>query len=50
MRVLVIEDNEHRRKFFAEFLKGDDIDMVETVPDALKTLDSSKYDVIYLDP
>jgi len=49
MRVLVIEDNEHRRKFFHEFLKDNDIEMVATVAEALRYLNSSKYDLIYLD-
>lgn len=49
MRVLVIEDNEYRRRFFLELLKGHEVETALTATEALAKLQSTTYDVIYLD-
>src|SRR5437762_1024116 len=49
IRVLLLEDDERRREWFAKRFKGDQLDMAGDVAQAKELLEARTYDTIFLD-
>ncbi len=47
--VFLLDDDRRRHRWFAKRFEGDDIDIVETVPEAKELLSEYAYDAIFLD-
>ncbi len=49
LEVFILDDDERRHRWFKKRLKGDRLEIVETVEDAKKILQIGRYDAIFLD-
>lgn len=49
MKILIVEDNKARIKWFKEALIGHSVDIVESADPAISLVKEKKYDVIFLD-
>lgn len=47
--VFILDDDERRHRWFRKRFKGDNLEIVETVEDAKKTLAETKFDAVFLD-
>jgi hypothetical protein len=49
IRIFLLEDDERRCEWFAKRFKGDQLDIVQDVPEAKELLKTRSYDSIFLD-
>ena len=49
IRVMLLDDDHRRHRWFAKRFAGDDLDIAENVADAKEFLTESNYDAIFLD-